>query len=85
VLGGGAADIVKGGDGDDILYGGAMVDRLECGAGNDLAVVESALEGNIARSLGCEAVVTGDPSVSDPNFDGLFGTPHPGKTTGGEG
>ena len=54
VLGGGAADIVKGGDGNDILYGGAMVDRLDCGAGTDLAVVESALEGQIAASLGCE-------------------------------
>lgn len=27
----------------------------------------------------------GDPSVNDPDFDGLFGTPHPGKATGGEG
>jgi len=61
-----------------------MVDRYECGAGTDVAVVESALEGNIARSLGCERVVTGDPSVSDPSFDGLFGTPHPGKATGAE-
>jgi len=24
----------------------------------------------------------GDPSVSDPTFDGLFGTAHPGKATG---
>jgi len=27
----------------------------------------------------------GDPSVNDPNFDGLFGTPHAGKATGGGG
>ena len=42
-------------------------------------------EGDIARSLGCERVIIGDPSVNDPNFDGLFGTPHPGKATGSDG
>ena len=82
MIGGGAADFVRGGDGDDIVYGGALPDRIDCGAGNDVAVVENELEGNLARSLGCERIVIGDPSVSDPSFDGLFGTKHPGKTTG---
>jgi len=73
---------LQGGDGDDVLYGGTGLDRYDCGAGSDVAVVEFSLEGAVATTLGCERVVMGDPSVSDPTFDGLFGTAHPGKATG---
>jgi Ca2+-binding RTX toxin-like protein len=83
VLGGGADDFVFGGDGDDALYGGARLDAYDCGAGNDVAYVENALEAAYATAHGCERVVTGDPSVGDPRFDGLNGASHPGKTTGG--
>ena len=82
VLGGGAPDLIQGGDGDDVLYGGTGLDRYDCGAGSDVAVVEFSLEGAVATTLGCERIVMGDPSVSDPTFDGLFGTAHPGKATG---
>ena len=85
VLGGGAPDFIRGGDGDDVLYGGQGLDRYDCGAGNDAAVVEFALEGAVAQTLGCERIVMGDPSTTDPSFDGLFGTPHAGKTTGADG
>ncbi len=83
VTGGGAHDVLVGGDGDDILYGGALLDAYDCGAGNDVAFVENALEGQVASARGCERVVIGDPSASDPSFDGLNGAQHPGKTTGG--
>jgi Ca2+-binding RTX toxin-like protein len=83
VLGGAANDRVSGGDGDDRLYGGAGVDAYDCGPGNDVAYVENALEGSVAAATGCERVVVGDPSVSDPRFDGLNGAPHPGKAVGG--
>ena len=53
--------------------------------GNDAAVVENALEGSLASTLGCERIVMGDPSVTDASFDGLFGTPHAGKATGTDG
>jgi hypothetical protein len=48
-----------------------------------VAYVENALEGLVAAQNGCEKVVLGDPSVSDPHFDGLNGAPHPGKAAGG--
>lgn len=68
-----------------MLYVGAGLDRYDCGAGNDAAVVEFSAEGTLAKSLGCERIVMGDPSVSDPSSDGLFGTtPHAGKATGTE-
>ena len=81
MLGGGAADIVKGGDGNDILYGGAMVDRLECRAGNDLAVVESA-RSREHRPVRWAASRWSPETDGENRFDGLFGTAHPGKTTG---
>ena len=81
VLGGGAIDRVSGGDGDDALYGGANPDLYDCGAGNDVAYVQSAVEATFA--VGCERIVMGDPSATDPRFDGLGGAPHAGKATGG--
>src|SRR5207237_4638829 len=83
VLGGGSNDFVFGGDGDDALYGGGRLDAYDCGAGNDVAYVENALEGTYASSHGCERVVVGDPSVADRRFDGLNGAAHAGKATGG--
>lgn len=82
VLGGGASDRVSGGAGDDRLYGGARTDLYECGPGNDIAFVENAAEGFFAAAAGCEQVILGDPSVTDPAFDGLDGAPHAGKATG---
>lgn len=82
VLGGGANDSISGGDGDDVLYGGARLDRYDCGAGNDVAFVENVVEADFAAANGCETVTAGDPSVSDPTFDGLNGAPHAGKATG---
>ena len=85
MLGGGALDTVSGGEGDDVLYGGAKLDLYDCGPGNDVAYVENALEQVVAASRGCEQVILGDRSVSDPRFDGLNGAPHPGKAAGGAG
>ena len=82
VLGGGANDVVRGGDGDDALYGGPRLDVYDCGAGNDVAYVENALEGAVAAQHGCERVVTGDPSVTDQRFDGLAGARAPGQGHG---
>ena len=83
MLGGTANDRVNGGEGDDRLYGGARTDIYDCGAGVDVAFVESAAEGLVAAANGCEQVVMGDPSVADRSFDGLNGAAHAGKATGG--
>jgi hypothetical protein len=68
-----------------VLYGGPLLDLYDCGPGNDAAYVENVLEQTVAASRGCERVILGDPSASDPRFDGLDGAPHPGKTAGGGG
>ncbi len=83
VLGGGANDVMTGGDGDDVLYGGPRLDAYDCGAGNDTAYVENTLEGTFASQRGCERVVIGDPSATNPRFDGLGESSHAGKATGG--
>ena len=77
MLGGSANDRVSGSDRDDRLYGGARTDLYACGPGNDVAFVEHA-------ACGCEQVIRGDPSVTDPPFDGLSGAPHAGKATGAD-
>ncbi len=66
-----------------MLYGGPRLDFYDCGPGSDVAYVESAVEGLLAASSGCEQVALGDRSVSDPRFDGLNGAQHPGKAAGG--
>jgi Tol biopolymer transport system component len=76
LIGGSGSDHLYGGPGNDTLYGGPNRDVFDCGPGDDTVfrVRRSSSDGlstgradaSIGTSVGCEHIITGDPTAAFP-------------------